>query len=96
MARCWRPSRWRTSCRWEAESDARGDDAKHQQQLASRHAMGSTWVRMNLSEPEQELTVGPGWGFSPQILVVVRIGSRTGLSSSWAPMQRSLTFDSPC
>ena len=54
-----------------------------QQLLATRHALDSTYVRLNLSVAEQELATGQGAeGLSPQTVVEVldRLQARLGRS----------------
>lgn len=53
-----------------------------QQLLATRHALDSTYVRLNLSVAEQELAAGQCEGVSPQAVVAVldRLQTRLGRS----------------
>ena len=53
-----------------------------QQLLATRHALDSTYVRLNLSVAEQELAAGQCEGVSPQAVVEVldRLQTRLGRS----------------
>lgn len=53
-----------------------------QQLLATRHALDSTYVRLNLSVAEQELAAGQCEGVNPQAVVAVldRLQTRLGRS----------------
>ncbi len=54
-----------------------------QQLLATRHALDSTWVRLNLSVAEQELAAGQcEGGVSPQAVVEVLDRLQTRLARS--------------